>query len=152
MQSKETKKEDEKNVEKRKRKGVGYSSKVGQTFNVTAYLENKKLRNDQIKNLVDICSNFINCRDWKPGEEVLNIVLESALLPLLESAFRNGSWLDMAKESEVYHSYLGKKQSFNNPYLALTRALSSQKDLVPCLVEIDSRYKPTQTDPIYRLL
>lgn len=109
MQSKETKKEDEKNVEKRKRKGVGYSSKVGQTFNVTAYLENKKLRNDQIKNLVDICSNFINCRDWKPGEEVLNIVLESALLPLLESAFRNGSWLDMAKESEVYHSYLGKK-------------------------------------------
>ena len=37
---------EEKNVDKKKRKGVGYSSKVGQTFNVTQYLENKKLRND----------------------------------------------------------------------------------------------------------
>ena len=36
----------EKNVEKKKRKGVGYSSKVGQTFNVTQYLENKKIRNE----------------------------------------------------------------------------------------------------------
>lgn len=100
----------EKNVEKKKRKGVGYSSKVGQTFNVTQYLENKKLRNDQIKNLVDICSNFINCKEWNAGEEVLDILLESALLPLLESAFRNGSWLDMAKEYEVYHSYLGNSK------------------------------------------
>ena len=57
---------------------------------------------------MDICSNFINCKEWKAGEEVLEILLESALLPLLESAFRNGSWLDMAKENEVYHSYLGK--------------------------------------------
>ncbi len=36
----------EKNVDKKKRKGVGYSSKVGVTFNVAQYLENKKLRND----------------------------------------------------------------------------------------------------------
>ncbi len=78
------------------------------TFNVAEYLENKKLRNEQIKNLIDICSNFINCKDWKASDEVSNIVMESALLPLLESAFRNGSWLDMAKEHEVYHSYLGK--------------------------------------------
>lgn len=97
----------EKNTDKKKRKGVGYSSKVGVTFNVTQYLENKKLRNEQIKNLIDICSNFINCKEWKATEEVLNIILESPLLPLLESAFRNGSWLDMAKEHEVYHSYLG---------------------------------------------
>ncbi len=37
---------EEKNVDKKKRKGVGYSSKVGQTFNVTEYLENKKVRNE----------------------------------------------------------------------------------------------------------
>lgn len=60
---------------------------------------------------MDICSNFINCKGWKAGEEVLDIIFESALLPLLESSFRNGSWLDMAKEYEVYHSYLGM-QSF----------------------------------------
>ena len=40
-------------------------------------------------------------------------MLESALMPLLESAFRNGSWLDMAKEYEVYHSYLGNKFVIN---------------------------------------
>ena len=80
---------------------------MGQTFNVTAYLENKKHRNEQIKNLVDICTNFLNCKEWKANDQVLNIILESALLPLLEAAFRNGSWLEMAKEHEVYHSYLG---------------------------------------------
>lgn len=108
----------EKNVDKKKRKGVGYSSKVGVTFNVTQYLENKKLRNEQIKNLVDICSSFVGCKEWTASTDVLSVVLESALLPLLESAFRNGSWLDMAKEHEVYHSYLGKKLSYSPyPYL-----------------------------------
>lgn len=58
----------EKNVDKKKRKGVGYSSKVGQTFNVTAYLENKKQRNEQIKNLIDICTNFLNCKEWKAND------------------------------------------------------------------------------------
>lgn len=111
---KEMQQASEKNVDKKKRKGVGYSSKVGQTFNVTQYLENKKLRNDQIKNLVDICSSFIDCKDWLATEEVAGIVLESALLPLLENAFRNGSWLEMAKEHEVYHSYLGKYQTNND--------------------------------------
>lgn len=71
-------------------------------------MENKKQRNEQIKNLVDIFTNFLNTKQWKANENVEIIILESPLLPLLESAFRNGSWLDMAKESEVYHSYLGK--------------------------------------------
>lgn len=31
---------------KAKRKGVGYSTKVGEKFDVGQYLENKKLRND----------------------------------------------------------------------------------------------------------
>lgn len=68
-------------------------------------------------------------------------MLESALLPILESAFRNGSWLDMTKEYEVYHSYL-----------ALARAIASQKSLIKALVEVDPNYKPTQTEPIYKLL
>lgn len=93
---------------KAKRSGVGYSSKQGETFNVTAYLENKKTRNDQIKILVDICCNFFTSKEWTADKEVLQIILESSLLPLLESAFRNGSWLDMAKEAPVYHSYMGK--------------------------------------------
>jgi len=47
----------------------------------------------------------------------------------------------MAKEHEVYHSYL-----------ALARSFASQRHLVPCLGQIDQRYKPVQTEPIYKLL
>lgn len=54
----------EKNTEKKKRKGVGYSAKQGQTFDVSAYLQNAKLRNEQIKTLVDICSSFLGTTDW----------------------------------------------------------------------------------------
>jgi hypothetical protein len=42
----EKKDEPEKNTEKKKRKGVGYSSKQGQAFDVAAYLENSKQRNE----------------------------------------------------------------------------------------------------------
>jgi hypothetical protein len=108
------KEEPEKNTDKKKRKGVGYSSKQGQTFDVSAYLENTKQRNEQIRTLVDICSNFLGSKEWEASDEVGDIILESALLPLLEQAFRNGSWLDMAKAAEVYASYL-----------ALTRSLAS---------------------------
>jgi hypothetical protein len=63
--------------------------------------------------LVDIVCNFFNSTKWQADKKVLKIILLSPLLPLLESAYRNGSWLDMAKEASVYHSYL-----------ALTRSLS----------------------------
>lgn len=47
----------------------------------------------------------------------------------------------MAKEAAVYHSYC-----------KLTRAIARQKNLAPCLVEIDKRYKPMQVEPIYKLV
>jgi len=58
-------------------------------------------------------TNFLTSKEWKADEEVLTIILESPLMPLLESSFRNGSWLDMAKESAVYHSFLGNFTSFD---------------------------------------
>ena len=73
--------------------------------------------------------------------EVCYQILESALLPLLENAFRNGSWIDMVKEAPLYHSYL-----------ALTRAIAGQTLLARCLAEIDKKYKPVQNQPIYLLL
>jgi len=50
------KEEPKKNTEKKKRKGVGYSSKQGQAFDVVAYLETAKQRKAQTKTLIDICS------------------------------------------------------------------------------------------------
>jgi hypothetical protein len=79
--------------------------------------------------------------EWEAPTSLVDQLLTSALLPILESAFRNGSFLDMAKEASMYHSFC-----------ALTRALSGQKALAPCLVEIDKRFKPTQVEPVYKLV
>ena len=35
-----------------------------------------------------------------------DLLLESALLPILEAALRSGSLLEMAKETQLYNSYL----------------------------------------------
>ena len=51
---------------------------------MSAYLENTKQRNEQIRTLVDICSNFLGSKEWEASDEVGDIILESALLPLLE--------------------------------------------------------------------
>ena len=45
-------------------------------------------------------------------------MLESALLPILEQAMRSGSLLEMAKETELYNSYL-----------ALIQEIAKNKDL-----------------------
>lgn len=140
----------EKNTEKKKRKGVGYSAKQGQTFDVSAYLQNAKLRNEQIKTLVDICSSFLGSTDWVASKSILHTLLESALLPLLEQAFRNGSWLDMAKAADVYSAHLGKFLFIFNLVSdsALVRALAGQQHLVPCLAKVDAAFKPPQRDSI----
>ena len=64
--------------------------------------------------LVDIITNLFASDEWEASEQLVAQMLSSALLPILESAFRNGSFLDMAKEAAVYHSYC-----------ALTRAIAS---------------------------
>lgn len=86
------------------------------------FLGNKAAKHEQIKILVDICTNFFNTTEQLTDPVIIETILESCLLPLLETAFRNDSWLDVVKEATLYHSYL-----------ALTRAFASQKILVPCL-------------------
>lgn len=45
---------------KKKRKGVGYVSGTGVTFNVNEHLASKAAKSEQIKILIDICTNFFN--------------------------------------------------------------------------------------------
>ena len=80
---------------------------MGQTWNVNQYIENKKQRNEQIKNLIDILASFVMCKEWKAQYDILEILYGSALLPILENAMRAGSLLDMAKESDLFFSYFG---------------------------------------------
>jgi len=55
---------------KKARKGVGYSAKQGETWNVNAYFDNKKSKNEQMKTLIDICCNFFNTSEWMASKEV----------------------------------------------------------------------------------
>ncbi len=50
--------------------------------------------------------NVIKSKDWQAPEAIRSLILESALLPTLESAFRSGSLLDMAKDFELNMAYL----------------------------------------------
>jgi hypothetical protein len=45
-------------------------------------------------------------KDWEVPTEFKDLILESALLPTLESAFRSGSLLEMAKEYDLNMAYL----------------------------------------------
>jgi hypothetical protein len=82
----------------------------------------------------------LTSNEWEAKEEVADIILESALLPIIEHSFRS-AWLDMAKTRETYQSYL-----------ALVRALAGQPRLLKCLDKIDKNYKPSQRESIYQLV
>ena len=54
---------------------------------------------------------------------MLDEIMESALLPILESALRNSSFLELSKEADVYASYLGKFALFFTLYLTISECL-----------------------------
>jgi hypothetical protein len=70
-----------------------------------------------------------------------DLILESSLLPILESAMRSGSLLEMAKETELY-----------NAYLDLIVELSNNSDLSFSLMDIGPNYIPEQKQSISYLL
>ena len=96
-----------KNIDKSKRKGVGYTTNVGEVWKVQQYLDAKKLKNDQIKILVDILSSFFYTKEWSPKKQLQELIYTSCLLPLLENALRSGSLLEMTKDFTLYISYFG---------------------------------------------
>ena len=59
------------------------------------------------------------------------MILESALLPILEQALATGSLLEMAKDVGLYKSYL-----------ELIKVLSEDKNLNFTMVEIGNDYVP----------
>ena len=66
-----------------------------------------------------------------PNDEgkIKEIFLESALLPVLESALRSGSILEMAKELDVYLAYLN-----------LVEAIATKQHLFGLLMDIGGNY------------
>lgn len=139
------------------KQGVGYTTGVGSAWNVQEYLESKEAKNDQIATIVCILMHSI--KDTSDGAEeaaqvkdsdeqgsqvkieMKDLILESALLPILEQAMRSGSLLEMAKETLLY-----------NAYLDLIVELAQNENYFNLLDNIGSDYVPEQKVSIQTLL
>ena len=96
-----------------KKKGVGYASDntgQNQKWNINEYHETKKQKNEQLKSLLTIFETFLDFKNWKVPQKLMELICSSALLPLLESAFRSGSLLEVSKEADLFFTYLSLKK------------------------------------------
>jgi hypothetical protein len=98
---------------------------------VSEYLKSKEAKSAQAANIVNILKNVIKSKDWQAPIAIKNMILESALLPTLESAFRSGSLLEMAKDFELNMAYLGFVQE-----------LIKHEALLDLLLDIGDDYEP----------
>jgi hypothetical protein len=121
-----------------KKKGIGYASdNIGQNakWNTQEYVDNKNLRNEQLCSLLAIIEQFFDYPNWhippQVADKLMKIVYESALLPLLEAAFRSGSLLEMAKEADLYKAYM-----------RLVIAIAKHRVLAPIFLDLPRNYVP----------
>lgn len=136
----------------KKKKGVGYGG-GSTTWNVAEYLQSKEAKNDQIAMIVSIIMQSIKEKPEEDEEEkdqidtgskkidMKDIILESALLPILESAMRSGSLLEMAKQAQLY-----------NVYLDLIVEMAQNKKYIILLDKISREFVPEQKNSIQNLL
>ena len=131
-------------VKKKSKKGVGYGSDQtgdNKTWDVSQYLEGKHSNSIQIASLINLLTDFFDTSEMKMNEKLLNIFLESVILPCIESAYRGGTLLELAKDAELYYAYLD-----------MTVKISKNPTFIPLLLDISKDYKPIQTQSIYTLL
>jgi hypothetical protein len=88
-----------------------------------------------------ILETFLDLNQWEVPRKLERSICESSLLPLIEAAFRSGSLLEMSKEQDLIYSYL-----------RLVKVVARHPGLVPCLLQLDKHYRPTQTESILTLL
>jgi hypothetical protein len=97
--------------------------------------------NEEIRRVTTIIMNFLDCEKPLTDPKLSEIIKTSCLLPLIESSLRSGSLLDISKESELFRNYLH-----------ITRSLANNPATIDCLLPLDPKYKPVQTDSILKLL
>ena len=68
-------------------------------------------------------------------------IIESAVLPTIESALRSGSLLEMAKEMELYQTYIN-----------FIEKMASIPSLFDLILELPDEYEPKQRDSVLALL
>lgn len=143
-EKKETKDKKTEPIKGKGKKGVGYGSDQtgdNKTWDVTSYLEGKRFNSMQIALIINLLTDFFDSPELKMNEKMLKLFLESPILPCLEGAYRGGTLLELAKDENLYYSYL-----------RMTLKLSQNPSLIPLLLDISKDYKPIQTQSVYTLL
>jgi len=103
--------------DKKSKKGVGYGSDHtgdNKSWDVNTYLENKKVNSEQIAAIIKLLANFFNTKELKINKMLNKLILESVILPVLESAYRGGTLLELAKQDTLYYAYLGINNNCEN--------------------------------------
>lgn len=86
---------------------------------------------------MEILEKFLDFADWDPPQILLDCLLESCLLPLIETAFRSGSMIQMSKQIDLV-----------SLYLKLVRILASNPKTIHILGELDDHYEPKQLNSV----
>lgn len=96
---------------------------------------------EEILRVVLIYVSFLECEKPLTDSRLSDIIKSSCLLPLLESSLRSGSLLDISKEAELFKNYLH-----------IIKNLANNPATIDCLLDLDKKYKPPQTESIHLLL
>ena len=84
---------------------------------------------------------FFESKNWVPPKSIVDTIYASSLLPIIESALRAGSLLEISKTAEIFQEYL-----------KFIRTISTIPSLVPILFDVPTKYVPCQPTSIYNLL
>ena len=128
---------------KRKKKGTGYGAdnQNNSKWSASEWLEARKNVSQETLRVISIIASFLDCEKPLIDDRFAETIKQSCLLPLLESALRSGSLLDISKESELFKSYLH-----------IVRLLASHPATIECLLDLEKIYKPEQSESILGLL
>ncbi len=125
-------------------KGVGYGSNYthdNREWNVNEYLERKKHKSFLNLSILKFLTGFFNFNNFSQVENIAKVILESCLLPCIESELRGGVLSELVSKTDLFLQYL-----------ELIKMISRNSYLYNLLLKISPDYKPVQTQSIFDLL
>ena len=125
-------------------KGVGYGSnyiKDNKEWNVDEYLKKKSHKSFLNLSILKFLTGFFNYNISSKLNEIAKLIIESCLLPCIESELRGGVLSELINKFDLFIQYL-----------YLITMFSRNSYLYQLLLKINPDYKPIQTQSIFELL
>jgi molybdopterin/thiamine biosynthesis adenylyltransferase/ubiquitin-protein ligase len=135
-----------------KKKGVGYGvdGADDSSWNVDAKVASEAERTEQLADSIAFLAAFLHTSDscisssavtWQAGEDLVEQILRSALLPCLEKMLQCDSLLELGRKPKLYRAVM-----------QLLQGMSDHENMWPLLDDIGDRWLPRQPISIFSLL